>query len=108
MSVVDTPDEKPSKRSPMRTVAIVAAVLVAVVALACGAFVFYFVVKDSPDELDESDLAEALAVTTSVATVEAVDTGPTDTSADGTVSATTEAATSADSTVPAGTATDGG
>jgi len=109
MSVVDTPDEKPSKRSPMRIVAIVAAVLVAVVALAYGAIFFYAnVLNDSPDELDESDLAEALEVTTSVATVEAVDTGPTDTSADGTVSATTEAATSADSTVPAGTATDGG
>jgi polyisoprenoid-binding protein YceI len=108
MSVADTPDEQPSKRSPMRIVAIVAAVLVAVVALAYGAIFFYAnVLNDAPDELDASDLAEALEATTSVATAQAVDTGPTDTSADGTVSPTTAAATSPDSTAPVGTSDDG-
>jgi polyisoprenoid-binding protein YceI len=108
MSVADTPDEQPSKRSPMRIVAIVAAVLVAVVALAYGAIFFYAnVLNDAPDELDASDLAEALEATTSVATAQAVDTGPTDTSADGTVSPTTEAVTPSDSTAPVGTSDDG-
>ncbi len=61
MSTDDVPQDESSKRSPMRIVLIVVAALVAVVALAYGAIFFYAnVINDSPDELDESDLADAL------------------------------------------------
>lgn len=61
-------DTGSSRRSPMRIVVIVVAGLVAVVALAYGAIFFYAnVINDSPDELDESDLATALEATTTVA-----------------------------------------
>jgi polyisoprenoid-binding protein YceI len=57
----------------MRIVLIVVAALVAVVALAYGAILFYAnVINDSPDELDEGDLADALAGTSTIA----VDTVP--------------------------------
>ena len=52
----------------MRIVLIVVAALVAVVALAYGAIFFYAnVINDSPDELDEGDLADALEATSTIA-----------------------------------------
>ena len=68
MNTDDAPQGESSKRSPLRIVLIVVAALVAVIALAYGAIFFYAnVINDSPDELDESDLADALEATTTVA-----------------------------------------
>ncbi len=95
MSVDDAPEGTSSKRSPMRIVLIVVAALVAVVALAYGAIFFYAnVINDSPDELDESDLADALEETTTVAD----STASVDTPAD-TAASTTDAAAPAVDTV---------
>ena len=55
------------------------AALVAVLALGYGAiFVYANVINDSPDELDESDLAEALEATTTVATTPTDTASPTE------------------------------
>ena len=100
--------EKSSGRSPKRIVMIVLAALAAVVALGYGAiFVYANVLNDSPDELDESDLAEALDVTTSVAGGDTTPAGttPADTTLDDTVSPTTDAALPG-GTAPSGTAAD--
>lgn len=88
-----------AKRSPMRIVLIVVAALVAVVALAYGAIFFYAnVINDSPDELDESDLADALAGTSTIA----VDgTVPTSDPADTVVVDTAPTASDAPTTDPA-------
>ena len=62
---VHTHRDREALRSARRSASslIVAAALVAVVALAYGAIFFYAnVLNDSPDELDESDLDEALDV----------------------------------------------
>lgn len=73
----DIADDTSSKRSTRRIALIVAAVLVAVVAFGYGAIFFYAnVINDSPDELDESDLADALEATTTIQVGETPDTAP--------------------------------
>ena len=86
-----------TKRSPMRIVLIVVAALVAVVALAYGAILFYAnVINDSPDELDEGDLADALAGTSTIA----VDTVPASAPSDAAVVESVPTATDSPTTDP--------
>jgi polyisoprenoid-binding protein YceI len=96
----DMSDQSP-KRSTGKIIGIVVAALVAVVALAYGAIFFYAnVINDSPDELDEGDLAAALDATTTVAdstapaastiVVAPVESAPSDTASGATTPATTE------------------
>ncbi len=98
--------DQSTKRSPGKIIGIVVAALVAVVALAYGAIFFYAeVLNDSPDELDEGDLAAALDATTTVgdssattdstAVVTPVESAPADTAAGDTTPATTDAGTAA-------------
>jgi polyisoprenoid-binding protein YceI len=114
MSTGDVPQDESTKRSPKRIVLIVVAALVAVIALAYGAIFFYAnVINDSPDELDESDLADALGATTTVAaisdTVEVPDTAvPADTAPPADTTGTSQVAdTAPDTAVDAGEGYDG-
>jgi polyisoprenoid-binding protein YceI len=104
---VSQPEEStPAKRSPMRIVMIVVAAVVAVVALGYGAIFFYAnVINDSPDELDESDLADALAETTTVGDGEPAATDPATTDPARTEPTSTEPA-AADTGTGTGTGTD--
>ena len=71
------PDDTTVKRSPKRIILIVVATIVGVIALGYGAiFVYATVLNDSPDELDESDLTEALEATTTVVDDAAADATP--------------------------------
>jgi len=74
---VSQPDDTTVKRSPKRIILIVVATIVGVIALGYGAiFVYATVLNDSPDELDESDLTEALEATTTVVDDAAADATP--------------------------------
>jgi polyisoprenoid-binding protein YceI len=76
----DMSDES-AKRSPLKIAGIAAAAIVAVVALGYGAiFIYANVINDSPDELDEGDLAAALDATTTVVDASAPASSAADTS----------------------------